>query len=136
MPLRYFWKKPKAFKERKKVTSRIITREDIENVLTYIKKSELAESVSHSRALQYTAFVVFGAYTGQRSLATMSRLTVGQFRDALQSEKPVLHVDSSQDKIKMQHYVPLHPRVTDVVQPLLEGRRDNEPMFAYNSFNM
>ena len=90
-----FLEKPKPLKERKRVTSRIITREDIENVLTYIKKSELAESISHSRALQYTAFVVFGAYTGQRSLATMSRLTVGQFRDALQSEKPVLHVDSS-----------------------------------------
>jgi hypothetical protein len=131
-----FLEMPKALKERKRVTSRIITKEDIENVLTYIKNSELAESISHGRALQYTAFVVFGAYTGQRSLATISRLTVGQFRDALQSENPVLHVDSSQDKIKMEHYVPLHPRVIDVTQPLLDGRGSNEPMFAYNSFNM
>ena len=125
--------KPKALKERKRVTSRIITKEDIENVLTYIKKSELAESISHGRAQQYTAFVVFGAYTEERSLATISKLTVGQFRDALQFENPVLHVDSPQDKIKMEHYVPLHPRVIDVIQPLLDGRGSNDTMFAYNS---
>jgi hypothetical protein len=57
-----------------------MTKEDIENVLTYIKKSQSKGYISHVRALQYVAFVVFGAYTGQRSLATVSRLTVGQDR--------------------------------------------------------
>jgi len=65
----------------------------------------------------------------------MSRLTVGQFRAALQSEKPVLHVDSSQDKIKMEHYVPLHPQVINSLKLVLDGRGDDEPMFAYNSVN-
>ncbi len=130
-----FLDRPKSLKERKNVTSRIITHEDIANILNYIAKSECEGSISHSRALQYVAFVVFGAYTGQRSLATMSRLTVSQFRDALQSEKPVLHVKSSQDKIKMEHYVPLHLQVIDALQPLINGRHDYELMFGYNSFN-
>jgi len=32
---------------------------------------------------------------------------VGQFRKALKSEKPVLTVEPSQDKIRMQHYAAL-----------------------------
>jgi hypothetical protein len=101
-----FLERSKTLKERKNVTSRIVMKKDIENILTYIKKSECNGHISRDRALHYIAFVVFGAYTGQRSLATMSKLTVGQFRAALQLEKPVLHVKSSQDKIKMEHYVP------------------------------
>ncbi len=130
-----FLERSKTLKERKNVTSRIVTKEDIENILTYIKKSECDGYISLDRALQYVAFVVFGAYTGQRSLATMSKLTVGQFRAALQLERPVLHVKSSQDKIKMEHYVPLHPHVIAALQPLLDGRSENASMFAYNSFN-
>jgi hypothetical protein len=41
-------------------------------------------------------------------------------------------VQSSQDKIKMQHYVPLHPQVIREVEPLLDDR-DDEPLFVYNS---
>jgi len=33
---------------------------------------------------QYEAFVLFGAYTGQHSMATMASLTVDQFRNALE----------------------------------------------------
>ena len=106
-----FLELPKALKNPKNITSRIMTREDIENILRYVKKSQIDGKISRLTALQYTAFVVFGAYTGQRSLATISRLTVGQFRDALKLEKPALCVRSSQDKIRMEHYVPLHPRV-------------------------
>ena len=64
----------------------------------------------------------------------MRKLTVGQFRDALQSHKPVLQVHSSQDKIKMEDYVPLHPQVIKAVQPRLDGRDDDKPMFQYYSF--
>jgi integrase len=99
-----FLDKPKSLKKRKNVTSRIITKDDIENILAYIKKSQRDGYISRDRALKNVAFVLFGAYTGQRSLATISRLTVEQFRDALRSEKPVLHVRSSQDKIKMEQY--------------------------------
>jgi hypothetical protein len=50
------------------------------------------------------------------------------------SEKPVLLVDSSQDKIRMSHYVPLHPRVVEALKPLLVGRDDDELMFSHSSF--
>jgi len=38
------------------------------------------------------------------------------------------------DKIRMQHYRPLHPQVVDALQPLLNGRGDEEPMFKQLSF--
>ncbi len=63
----------------------------------------------------------------------MAKLTVGQFREALRSDKPCMGVKSSQDKIKMQHYVPLHPQVIQAIQPLVEGRGDDELLFEYTS---
>ncbi len=130
-----FLQKPKALKERKNVTARIVTKEDVANIIVHISKAEQEGFISHRKAQQFTAFVLFGAYTGQRTLATMMKLTVGQFRDALQSDKPVIHVRSSQDKIKMGHYVPLHPHVVEVIYPLLDGRNDNKHMFRYYSFH-
>jgi hypothetical protein len=127
---------PRAVKERKSMTQRIVTKDDIKNVLGHIKQAENRGDISTERSAQYSAFVIFGAFTGQRSLATMAKLTVGQFREALQSEKHVLQVDTSQDKIRMSHYVPLHPQVVKAVQPLLEGRKNDERVFAYNSFVM
>jgi hypothetical protein len=124
---------PRAVKERKSITSRIVTKDDIENVLGYIKQAESNGNINSQRSAQYSAFVIFGAFTGQRSLATMAKLTTGQFREALRSEKPVLEVDSSQDKIRMSHFVPLHSQVVSAVQPLLEGQKDEEPAFGYNS---
>ena len=125
---------PKAIKERKSVTSRIITKEDINNVLQYIKRAERDGKISPERSAQYSAFVLFGAYTGQRSEATIAKLTVGQFREAMAEDKPVLLVDSSQDKVRMSHYVPLHPRVLKLLEPLLAGRNDDELMFIHSSF--
>jgi len=125
---------PKTVKERRSVTSRIVTKEDISNVLQYIKKSERAGEISPERSAKYSALVLFGAYTGQRSEATLAKLTVGQFREAVVADKPVLLVDSSQDKIRMSHYVPLHPRVVEALEPLLAGRNDDETMFTHSSF--
>ena len=89
-----------------------------------------------TRFHQYMAMVLFGAYTGQRSMATISHLTVGQFNDALKSEKPVLLVKSSQDKIRMEHYVPIHPNLISLLTHLCQGRSDNDLMFEYSSFWM
>jgi hypothetical protein len=66
----------------------------------------------------------------------MSNLTVGQFRRALQLEKPVLYVQASQDKIRMEHYVPLHPELVKILQPLVDGRADDELLFWYHSLLM
>jgi len=131
-----FLERPRRIKVRKNVTSRIVTKEDINRVLDHIQSAECSGSISRSRAEQYTAFTVFGALTGQRSMATMMKLTVGQFREALKLEKPALLVESSQDKIRMAHWVALHPRVVDAVKPLLDGRRSDELMFTHGSFWM
>ena len=92
--------------------------------------------ISDYRTKQYTAFVVFGAFTGQRNLSTIAKLTVGQFKHALQSKPTIVEVQSSQDKIKMQHYVPLHPQVIQAIEPILDGRNEDNPVFDYNSLAM
>ena len=129
-----FLEMPKVVKARKRVTNRIITKKDVETVLSHIEIAETEGRISSERTLNYTAFVLFGAYTGQRSLATMSKLTVGQLRKALHQTKPVLHVKSSQDKIRMEHYVPLHPQLIDSLHPLVESRPDDDFMFEYEGF--
>jgi hypothetical protein len=131
-----FLELPKKIKTRNNVTSRIVTKEDIENVLDHISNVTKDGKISSRRAQHYTAFILFGAFAGQRSLATISKLTVGQFREAILSDKPCIEVQSSQDKIKMQHYVPLHPQVIQAIQPLLDERDDNERLFVYNSLVM
>ena len=124
---------PKTVKERKSVTSRIVVKEDICSILQYIARAERERKISPERSAQYSAFILFGAYTGQRSEATVARLTVGQFREAMAADKPVLLVDSSQDKVRMSHYVPLAPRVVEALKPLLVGRNDDELMFTHSS---
>ena len=116
------------------MTSRIITKHDIQSCLSYIENARLKGLISRSKAQQYTAFVLFGAYIGQRSMATMSKLTVGQIREALQLDKPVLYVKPSQDKIKMAHWIPLHEQVIRALHPLLDGSLDDELIFHYSSF--
>jgi integrase len=127
-------KPPKAVKERKRVTSRIVTKDDINNVLQHVERAEREGKISPERSALYSAFVLFGAYTGQRSEATIAQLRVGQFRTALAHDKPVLEVGSPQDKIRMSHYVPLHPRVVKVLEPLLAGRNEDDLMFTHSSF--
>jgi integrase len=131
-----FLERPRTIKNRNNVTSRIVTKEDVENVLSHISKAAKNGLISSHRFQQYTAFILFGAFTGQRSLATIAKLKAGQFREALKSEKPCIEVQSSQDKIKMQHYVPLHPQVIEAIQPLLDGRSNDDSLFEYNSLIM
>ncbi len=128
-----FLDRPKVIKARNNVTSRIVMQEDIQNVLSHITNAGNDGSISSYRAKHYTAFILFGAFTGQRSLSTISKLTVGQFREAIQSDKPCTEVQSSQDMIKMQHYVPLHPQVIHAIKPLLDDINDDKPLFEYNS---
>ena len=90
-----FLERPRRVKVRKNVTNRIVTKEDIEQVLDHIHSAECSGIISQSRAEQYTAFTVFGALTGQRSMATMMKLTVGQLRESLRAPKPVRSRDPS-----------------------------------------
>jgi integrase len=125
---------PRTIKDRQR-TPRIVTKEDIDNILLHIRRAEQGGKINPERSAQYSAFVLFWAYTGQRS-ESIAKLTVGQFREALAAEKPVLSVDSSQDKIHMSHYVPLHPRLVEIIEPLLAARENGEPMFTHGSFLM
>ncbi|MGA7076001.1 MAG: hypothetical protein WBZ42_05585 [Halobacteriota archaeon] len=61
-------------------------------------------------------------------------LTIGQFKKALLSKKKTLHVYTHQDKIRMEHYVPLHPQIADAIKPLLDGRDKDDLVYEYNSF--
>jgi hypothetical protein len=131
-----FLELPRTLKTQKSVTDRIVTKEDIENVLKHIKEAQKRGDISPERSAQYVAFVIFGAFTGQRTMATMKKLTVGQFREALAAEKPVILINASQDKIRYAHFVPLHQQVISTVQPLLDGRKDDELMFHHGSFWM
>ncbi|MGA8070623.1 MAG: hypothetical protein WB946_03900 [Halobacteriota archaeon] len=87
-----------------------------------------------SDRLNYRAIVLFGAFSGQRPLATLALLTVGQLKRTLGQHKPVLDIPPESDKIRMQHYCPLHPEVVDAVAPLLDGREDDEHIFEQLSF--
>ena len=132
-----FLEMPKAIKESKRITQRIITTDDVKNVLAAIEQGGEHREFTMRQRQNYKALVLFGAYTGQRPIATIRKLTVGQFRAALRLDPPVLDVLPQQDKIRMQHYVPLHPCVIQAVTPLLDGRnrKDDTCIFAHEYFD-
>ncbi|MFZ0011579.1 MAG: hypothetical protein WAL97_06710 [Halobacteriota archaeon] len=111
-----------------------MTKEDIENVLKAIEKAFSIGRIDNAHYLNYKAIVLFGAFTGQRPLATIARLTAGQFEEAVKMKKPVVDVLPWQDKIRMQHYCPLHPQVVEAIEPVMEGRFDDERVFEQLSF--
>ncbi|MGZ4911262.1 MAG: hypothetical protein ACXVI1_11245, partial [Halobacteriota archaeon] len=130
-----FLEMPKALKERKMVTERIVTTQDVKGVLSAIKQDYEEGKLNKRQYRNFTALVLFGAFTGQRPYATIRRLTVGQFRQALAKTPPVLEVLAEQDKIRMQHYVPLHPQVVDALLPLVNNKRDEKAMFTHEAFD-
>ena len=125
---------PKVLKTRKHVTSRIVTTEDVENVLKAIELAYDGGRIDAYHYRNYKALVLFGAFTGQRPLATIARLTVGQFEEAVKMKKPFVDILPEQDKIRMQHYCPLHPQVVEAILPVLDRRRDSETVFEQLSF--
>ncbi|MGZ4848727.1 MAG: hypothetical protein ACXVI1_11240 [Halobacteriota archaeon] len=130
-----FLEMPKGVKTRKRVTERIVTTEDIKSVLSALKEDYEIGTLNKRQYCNFTGLVLFGAFTGQRPYATIRKLTVGQFRRALTETPPVLEVLAEQDKIRMQHYVPLHSQVIEAVLPLVEKRRDEKAMFTHEAFD-
>ena len=119
---------PKAIKERKRVTKRVITIDDIKNVIKAILKKDYERRLK----LNFVAMVLFGAYTGQRPY-TIKKLETEQFEKALEKELPVLLIEAKQDKIRMEHYVPLHPKLIPFLQAVLKDR-EKEKFFEYMAF--
>jgi integrase len=146
----------KGLKAHKRVTSRIVTKEDVENLLNAITQSFERGEIEKDHYVNYRAIVLFGAYTGQRPQATIARLTVGQFRQAIKQsspgddcrsleqqklvdppifqQKPVLDVLSDQDKIRYRHYCPLCPQLVQAILPLVDNQPDDDLMFKQLSF--
>ncbi len=125
-----FIEKPKIAKERKMLTSRIIIDSDIQRLVRAIDNSTLPDP----KKLNYKTFTLFLAYTGQRP-ETAARITVKQVRDALKQDPPVLTVKASQDKIRLEHYVPLHPVIIPFLQKIIEKRKDTETFFQHEYFS-
>jgi hypothetical protein len=104
---------------RKHVTSRIAIKRDIENVLSAVEDALQSEQIDDCHYQNYGAMVLFSAFTGQRPQATIARLSVRQFRNAVGHDQPLLDIMPEQDKIRMQRYCPLHPAVIEAIAPLL-----------------
>ncbi|MGZ8898423.1 MAG: tyrosine-type recombinase/integrase, partial [Halobacteriota archaeon] len=136
LSFRLFLEMPKTIKVKKALTERIVTREDVGVVFQRIIATE-EKGADPSKIRNYRAFTLLASYTGLRP-STIQRLTVGQFRTALNEEKPVLHVLAEQEKNRVEHYVPLHPSVTSAISEALAhdfGEKDDAtPLFIYNSF--
>jgi hypothetical protein len=129
-----FLEKPRVRKTRKKMTARVVTKDDIEHVLRFIRQQMFDGTIDKEHAQQFAAIILFGAFTGQRPYSTIAKLRVGQFRQALKLDKPVVHVESAQDKIKMEHVLPLAPQLRGVLEALCDGRDGGEKMFMLESF--
>ena len=134
---RLFLELSKAVKTCKLLTRRIVTIEDVQNVLSALKLRYTRGELDELHYVAYNALILFGAFSGQRPDATIGRITAGQFEEALKfrPREPTLHVSADQDKIRMAHYVPLHPRVIEAVEPLLDGKKGNEIMFPVSALN-
>jgi hypothetical protein len=129
-----FLQLPRSVKEQKRVTNRIVTKEDVKNVHKAIEQAHRSEDIDTYHYLNYKAMVFFRMFTGQRPLATIARLTVGQLMEAVKMDKPIVDVLPRQDKTRMQHYCPLPPQVVEAILPTLNGRRDDALAFEQLSF--
>jgi hypothetical protein len=134
---RLFLELPKAVKTCKLLKGRIVTIEDVQNVLGSLKVRYARGKLDERHYVAYKASIIFGAFTGQGPDATIGRITAGQFKEALKfrSREPTLHVSADQDKIRTAHYVSLHPRVIEACAPLLDKKDGNEIMFPLCALN-
>ena len=62
------------------MTARIVTKEDVEHVLSVIKEEMLKGLIDEEHAWLFIGIVLFGAFTGQRPYSTIGQLRVEQFR--------------------------------------------------------
>ncbi|MGZ7171692.1 MAG: hypothetical protein ACXVI1_10900 [Halobacteriota archaeon] len=137
MSFAIYLERPRATMVRKAITSRIITRDAITDILQRIGDAEAQRKLGAAKARNYRAFTLLAAYSGLRP-STMERLTIDQMRDALKQEKPVIEVRAEQEKNRVEHYVPVHPDVAAAIHDVLltdytyaDGA---QPFFQYNSF--
>jgi len=132
-----FLERPKTTRVKKAITERIVTREDIASLFNRIDVYAEKGNISAQKKRNFRAFALLASYTGLRP-STIQRLTVGQFKAALNEEKPILHILAEQEKNRVEHYVPLHPSVVSTINEVLThdfGEKDDDkPLFMFHSF--
>jgi len=132
-----FLELPRTVRVRKAVTGRIVTKTDIAVLFKRIESCAENGKINAQKARNYRAFGLLASYTGLRP-STLQRLTVGQFKAALNEEKPVLHILAEQEKSRVEHYVPLHPLVVNAISDVLSHdfseKDDAKPFFMFFSF--
>ncbi len=121
------FERPKNRQPIKLLTSRIIVQEDIQKALAAINHDP---ELSDAKKLNYHTSILFLSYSGQRTI-TASRLTVSQFKTALEQNPPVLTVNAEQDKIRMEHYVPIHPVLIPLIEKVITGKTNEDLVFDY-----
>ena len=127
---------PKTRRDRKSVTSRIVTTTDITRVIDCVFGAYGDQNLSYESMMNYLGFTLFGAYTGQRVEATISKITVAQLRAALDSTPSILRINPDQDKIRMEHYVPIHPDLHHILAKMIENRSDDSRAFEFVGYQM
>ena len=130
-----FLERPKQVKERKIVNKRQVTAQDLNNIFNQIAESYQMGLLPYANYINYLALVAFGCYTTQRMHSTIKKITVGMVRDALRNkEYSVLVIPPIMDKIRYEHYVPIHPTLVTLLKEAIKYRNNNEPIFRYIAF--
>jgi len=124
---RSIFERPKTRKPLKLLTTRIIVQEDIQKALHSIEDDK---TLSAERRQNYQSLLLFLSYSGQRTV-TASRITVSQFKTALEQNPPVLTVNAEQDKLRMEHYVPIHPVLIPPIEKVIIGKTNDDLVFDY-----
>ena len=112
-----FLERPHPVKERKLVNTRQVTIQDLDKVFSQITEYYQRGDLPYSNYINYFALVGFGGYTAQRMHSTIMKITVGMVRDALKDKQcPVLTIPPMMDKIRYEHYVPIHPNLIPLLK--------------------
>ena len=131
-----FLERPKQVKERKIVNKRQVTVQDLNNIFNQITDYYRKEDLPYSNYINYLSLVGFGCYTAQRMHSTIKKITVGMVREALRNTQyPFLTIPPMMDKIRYEHYVPLHPSLIPLLKEAIKDKPKNELMFRYIAFN-
>ena len=85
-----FLELPKGLKERKHITTRIVTKADIENVLRAIEQAHVNEELSSQLYHNYRATVLFGAYGSKAACNYCETHSRAISRSVENVKKPVL----------------------------------------------
>jgi hypothetical protein len=127
---------PKSRKDRKTVTSRVVTVSEISQVVNGIIGAYEKQFLTYESMINYVGITLFGAYSGQRVDATTSKITVSQLKTALQSTPCVLHVTPDQDKIRMEHWVPIHPDLRAILAKMIDNKTDHAKAFGFVGYQL